>query len=67
MLKNGQNKTLPSEETEKGSWHELGPVSHGRTVLITGKQNNQMLVFVYSTIEASNRINLSVSQNLNTQ
>jgi hypothetical protein len=32
---------------------ELGPVSHGRTLLITGNHNNQMLAFVYSIIKAS--------------
>jgi len=31
----------------------LGPVSHGRMVSFTGIRNNQILIFVYSIIEAS--------------
>ena len=45
----------------------LGPVSHGRTVSFTGIRLLVFGYYEYQYLYASNRFNLSVSQNLNTQ
>jgi hypothetical protein len=44
-----------------------GPVSHGRTVSFTGIRLLVFGYYEYQYLVASNRFNLSVSQNLNTQ
>jgi hypothetical protein len=46
---------------------DLGPVSHGRTVSFTGIRLLAFGYYEYQYLYASNRFNLSVSQNLNTQ
>jgi hypothetical protein len=45
----------------------LGPVSHGRTVSFTGIRLLVFGYYEYQYLVASNRFNLSVSQNLYTQ